>query len=93
MIKYDELDIEKGFVLDEYDAVEYLKQAAYDNLVQVMNDDADIDGFEDIINELKDMIKEIENNTKYNFWYLYGHPMAFSGICIYPLEKVQQWKH
>ena len=89
MIKYDELDIEKGFVLDQYDAIEYLKQADYDNYEQVMNDDADLEGLEDILAELKDMIKTIDD-TNYDYWRLSGHPMAASGIVITPMTEVKQ---
>ena len=89
MTNFDNLDITKGFVLDQYDAAEYLKYIAYEQFKEVMNDDADAEGLEAIIEELKDMIKAIEN-TDFEYWRISEHQMAASGIVITPMEEAKQ---
>ena len=89
MTNFDNLDITKGFVLDQYDAAEYLKNTAYEQFKEVMNGDADTEGLEAIIEELKEMIKAIEN-TNFDYWRISEHPMAASGIIITPMTEAKQ---
>ena len=89
MTNFDNLDITKGFVLDQYDAAEYLKYTAYEQFKEVMNDEADTEGLEAIIEELKDMIKTIES-TDFDYWHISEHQMAASGIIITPMEEAKK---
>lgn len=90
MTNFDNLDISTGAVLDRDDAIEFLKQAAYENFKNVMNDDDELEALPDIIDDIKGMIKAIEIHPEYEYIKLYEHPMAASNIDIIFMEEVKQ---
>ena len=79
MTHFEDLDIESGVVLDREDSADYLRWQAYEVFKNVMNGDEELEGLEDILDDLITMIKEIEASN-YEYFKLFAHPMAASGI-------------
>ena len=86
MTNFSNIDIEKGAVLDNEDAIEFLKQCAYEQYKEAM--EGDIDGLEVILQDIKDNIEYIERDEHIYFKIL-EHPMAASGIIVTPMEEVK----
>lgn len=79
MTHFEDLDISNGVVLDQDDAIDYLKQQAYEVFKNVMNGDEELEGLEEVLQDLIEMIKAIEA-SKYEYFKLFEHPMSASGI-------------
>ena len=86
MTNFDNLDLEKGAVLDSDDALEFLKQCAYEQYKEAM--EGDIDGLEAILQDIKDNIEYIERD-EHVYFKITQHPMAASGIIVTPMEEAK----
>ena len=88
MKNFDTLDIENGVVLDQEDAADYLRGQAYEVFKNVMNGDEELEGLEEILDDLLTMIKEIEASN-YEYFKLFAHPMAASGINYVEMKEAK----
>ena len=87
MTHFEDLDITSGVVLDQEDAADYLRGQAYEVFKNVMNGDEELEGLEEILDDLITMIKEIEASN-YEYFKLFEHPMAASGIHYKEMKEV-----
>lgn len=81
MTNFDELDIDKGFVLDNYNAIMYINDIALQHTREIMDGYEDAEGFSEIIGDLRDMREEIEKND-YAYIKFEYHPMAAAQFII-----------
>ena len=86
MGNFNNIDLEKGAILDSDDAIEFLKQCAYEQYKEAM--EGDIEGLEDILLDIKDNIEYIERD-EHEYFKLSEHPMAASGLFITPMEEAK----
>lgn len=86
MTNFDELDLDKGFVLDNYNSIMYINDIALQHTREIMDGYEDAEGFDKIISELRDMREEIEQND-YKYIKFEYHPMAASQIIIKEMKE------
>ena len=87
MAHFEDLDISNGVVLDQDDAIDYFKHQAYEVFKNVMNGDEELEGLEEILDDLITMIKEIEA-SKYEYFKLFEHPMSASGLHYKEMKEI-----
>ena len=83
---YNNLDITEGFVLSTDKAIAYLEDIATQHAKEVMEGNEDPEGIEVILEELRDIKKDMERLT-YEYWYIIEHPMIASGLHATPMIK------
>lgn len=81
---FEKLEIENGFVLEYYDAVEYLNWCAQEHTKQVMNGEEGSECIEAILEDLYEMKQEIVDKG-YGVVEFIECPASASGINIQPL--------
>ena len=81
---FRKLEIENGFVLEYYDAVEYLNWCAQEHTKQVMNGANGSENIEAILKDLYEMKQEIIDKG-YGVVEFIESPMSASNINIEPL--------
>ena len=81
---FRKLDIENGFALEYYDAVEYLNWCAQEHVKQVMNGALSSELIEAILEDLYEMKNEITDKD-YRIVEFVECPASASGINIQPL--------
>lgn len=81
---FRKLDIENGFALEYYDAVEYLNWCAQEHVKQVMNGAVSSESIEAILEDLYEMKKEIVDKG-YGVVEFNECPASASNISIEPL--------
>lgn len=81
---FRKLEIENGFVLEYYDAVEYLNWCAQEHVKQVMNGANGSENIEAILKDLYEMKQEIIDKG-YGVVEFIESPMSASNINIEPL--------
>lgn len=87
MRNFKDLDITNGVVLNQEDAADYLRGQAYEVFKNVMNGDEELEGLEEILDDLITMIKEIEASN-YEYFKLFEHPMAASGLHYKEMKEI-----
>lgn len=98
--KFEQLEIENGFVLEYYEAIAYLDWCAQEHTKQVMKGGESSECIEAILEDLYEMKKEIIDNG-YGAIEFIECPMSASNINIEPLiakrtldyavEDVAEW--
>lgn len=86
MSNFANIDLSTGAVLDSDDALEFLKQCAYEQYKEAM--EGDIEGLEAILQDIKDNIEYIERD-EHEYFKLSEHPMAASGLIVTPMEEAK----
>lgn len=81
---FEKLEIENGFALEYYEAVEYLNWCAQEHVKQVMNGAVGSECIEAILEDLYEMKKEITDKN-YGVVEFIECPASASGINIQPL--------
>ena len=81
---FRKLEIENGFALEYYDAIEYLNWCAQEHTKQVMNGDGGSECIEAILEDLYEMKQEIIDKG-YGVVDFTECPASASGISIKPL--------
>ena len=82
--KFEQLEIENGFVLEYYEAIAYLDWCAQEHTKQVMNGEEGSECMEDTLEDLYEMKQEIIDKG-YGVVELIECPASASGINIQPL--------
>lgn len=98
--KFEQLEIESGFVLSQVEAINYLDWLARTHADQIMQGDEVIENITELFNDLKEMKDDI---LKHNWeWVKFNDcPASASGIDIrnliqetelnYAIEDVAEW--
>ena len=81
---FEKLEIENGFVLESYEAIEYLEWCAQEHTKQVMNGEEGSGCMEDTLEDLYEMKQEIIDKG-YGVVEFVECPASASGISIQPL--------
>lgn len=79
-------DLERGFVLRQNEAIDYLYNVAMEHTKQVMDGKEDSDGMTEILDDLYTMSKEIEKGDA-EYIKLVECPMSASNINIIPMVE------
>ena len=87
MRNFEDLDITNGVVLNQEDAADYLRGQAYEVFKNVMNGDEELEGLEEVLQDLIEMIKDIET-SKYEYFKVFEHPMAASGLHYKEMKEI-----
>ena len=82
--RFEQLEIENGFVLEYYEAIAYLEWCAQEHTKQVMKGEEGSECMEDILEDLYEMKQEIVDNG-YGVVSFNECPASASGISIEPL--------
>ena len=82
--RFEQLEIENGFVLEYYEAIAYLEWCAQEHTKQVMNGEEGSECIEDVLEDLYEMKQEIVDNG-YGVVSFNECPASASGISIEPL--------
>lgn len=87
MNRFDELDIESGFVLPQRVAVEFLDYIAQQHTKMVMDGEEDYEGMDAVLDDLYHMKKEIIDRD-YHYIKFVECPMGASNMNI--IEMVEK---
>lgn len=82
--RFEQLEIENGFTLEYYEAIEYLHWCAQERTKQVMNGEEGSECMEAILEDLYEMKKDIIDKG-YGVVQFYECPASASNINIEPL--------
>lgn len=98
--RFEQLEIENGFILEYYEAIEYLNWCAQERTKQVMNGEEGSECMEAILEDLYEMKKDIIDKG-YGVVQFFECPESASNINIepliykrkldYALENVAEW--
>lgn len=98
--KFEQLEIENGFVLNQVEAINYLDWVARTHADQIMQGDEVVENVTELFDDLKEMRDEILQRN-YDWVEFVECPASASGMCIehlvretelkYMIEDVTEW--
>ena len=89
--KFEQLDIENSFVLNQVEALNYLDYVARQHVEQVLACEEDYTGMTELLEDIMEMKRDIATHG-YKFVKFVQCNMSASKICVIPMIEAQELK-
>ena len=86
MTNFDELDITKGFVLEQEEATDYINYLCYNHYKAAMEGDEDLEDLGEILQDLRDE-RDFISQSDLEYFKIFEHSMSVSGVQVIAMAE------